>query len=672
MSYTLLGRTISKIAVIGSGQIGPDIALHFSKVLGPHRVAVVVQDIIPAALEAGSAKTKKKIEKGVETGAFKADEAEAILRNITFSDNPSAADGADLVIEAASERQEVKQGIFERLEGRVAPGAILASNSSHMEPEVIFDRLKRKERGLVIHYFFPAERNLVVEVVPGPATDPAVVDFCMAFYEAIGKVPIRVKSRYGYALDPIFEGVFLAALQIADTGFATPKEIDLVAQKSLGLGVGPFTAMNLTGGSPITQTGLTNYHHKIMPWFRTTKALDDLVASRGSWPTAFKGEVYSVDPAIADFVARRLQGAYFGLFSEILQSGIVEPGDLEMGIELALDARPPMRMMNELGVVRSLELVLDFAKVSPGFETAPVLVEQASLGPWKIPHVFRRDENGVAIVTIKRPRVLNALNLDVYRQIKEEFERIRDDPSIVAAVLTGFGVKAFVSGADIGMLAQIKGAADGESASRQSHNAQAVIENMGKPVVCALNGLSLGGGSELAYCCTVRIARKGLRALFGQPEVKLGIIPGAGASVRLPRLIDFATAWKILRTGGTISGAEALKLGLIEEEVEDNLIGRAVEIARKLASGGVKGKEINREPIPVPANLPEIDLGTLSRKVDEILRSSILEGAKLPLEHALRLESSKFGEVCGTEDMKIGLENFMKTQLKQPAKFVHR
>ncbi|HZN63154.1 MAG TPA: enoyl-CoA hydratase/isomerase family protein, partial [Planctomycetota bacterium] len=246
------------------------------------------------------------------------------------------------------------------------------------------------------------------------------------------------------------------------------------------------------------------------------------------------------------------------------------------------------------------------------------------------------------------------------------------DRSIVGAVLTGFGVKSFVSGADVGMLAKIQGAPDGEAASRQSHNAQNSIENLGKPVVCALNGLSLGGGSELSYCCTARIARKGVKTLFGQPEVKLGIIPGAGGSVRLPRLIDFATAWKVLRTGGTISGADALKLGLILEEVEDGLIPRAIEIARKLASREMKAREIPKGPIPVPANLPEVDLGTLSRKVDEILKSAILEGAQMPFEQALTFESAKFGEVCGTEDMKIGIQNFLKTQLKQPAEFVHR
>ena len=672
MPFRLGGRTIAKVGVIGSGQIGPDIALYFSKVLGPFGVPIVVQDIVPAALAAGAAKTKKKIDRGVESGAFKPDEAEAMFRNIAFAPDLAALDGADLVVEAASERRDVKQGIFESLEGRVAPEAILASNSSHLEPEVIFEKVKRRDRALVIHYFFPAERNLVVEVVPGADTSPAIADFCMAFYEAIGKVPIRVKSRYGYAMDPIFEGTFLAALLMADEGIASPKQIDHVARKTLGMGVGPFTAMNLTGGSPITQAGLGHYHDKIMPWYRSTESLDAVVAKKGQWEAAAKGETVSVTPDTEEEISRRLLGAYFGLFGEILQSGIVEAGDLEMGIELALDAKPPMQLMNKMGVTRALDLVTSYAKENPGFEVAPVLVEQASRGPWKIPKVFRRDVDGVAVVSIKRPRVLNALDLDVYRQLKEEFERIARDPSIAGAVLTGFGVKAFVSGADVGMLARIQGPADGESASRQSHNAQLAIENLGKPVVCALNGLSLGGGSELAYCCTARIARSGIKTLFGQPEVKLGIIPGAGGSVRLPRLIDFATAWRVLRTGGTISGAEALRLGLILEEVGDGLVPRAAEIARKLASGAMKATEIPRGPIPIPANLPDVDLGPLSRKVDEIVKGAILEGAGLPLEHALRLESAKFGEVCGTEDMRIGIENFLKTQLKTPAPFVHR
>ena len=190
------------------------------------------------------------------------------------------------------------------------------------------------------------------------------------------------------------------------------------------------------------------------------------------------------------------------------------------------------------------------------------------------------------------------------------------------------------------------------------------IETLGKPVICALNGLSLGGGSELAYACTARVARKGLPVLFGQPEVRLGLIPGGGGTQRLPRLIDFAAAWRILRTGARISGSEALQLGLLTEEVDGDLISRAVELALTLPVRAVPAAR-------VPAVLPEVDLEGLSRRIDEILRRAILDGAPLPLDQALELESACFGDVFTTRDHRIGLDNYFKTGLKQPAHFVN-
>src|SRR5206468_9836064 len=170
----------------------------------------------------------------------------------------------------------------------------------------------------------------------------------------------------------------------------------------------------------------------------------------------------------------------------------------------------------------------------------------------------------VAVLTIRRPKTLNALNREVYRQLDAHVGEIQKDSRIRAAVLTGFGTKAFVSGADIAMLSSITKPEDARKLSAESNQIMRRLSTLGKPVVAALNGLSLGGGSELAYACSARIARKGVSMLFGQPEVKLGIIPGAGGTQRLPRLIDFARAWRILRTGGSISGDEAEKLGLIQ------------------------------------------------------------------------------------------------------------
>ena len=179
-----------------------------------------------------------------------------------------------------------------------------------------------------------------------------------------------------------------------------------------------------------------------------------------------------------------------------------------------------------------------------------LLVKQAASGkPWKIPKVFREDKGEVAIVKIRRPKVLNALNGEVFDQLGEIFSEIQKDPKIKGAVLTGFGTRAFVSGADIGMLAAQKTPEEAEGLCLKNQAVLNLIENLGKPVVCAMNGLAFGGGNEMAMACTVRIATKGQKVFVAQPEPRLGIIPGIGGTQRLPRLIGIEKAWTMLRSG---------------------------------------------------------------------------------------------------------------------------
>lgn len=656
---------VTRIGVVGSGQIGPDIALYFSKVGHRQGIPVIVHDIAAQALEAGRDKVAKKIGKGVETGAFKPDEADSMIRNIAWSAEREALRGCDLVVEAATERLAVKQGIFADLETLCPDTAILASNSSHLEPERIFERARRPARCLVIHYFYPAERNPIVEIVPGRLTDPAVADFCMAWYERIGKIPIRVKSRYGYAIDPIFEGVFLAAALCVQEGIADTRQVDAIAQKALSLAVGPFTAMNLTGGNPITQAGLNEYHEKIMRWFKSPRILDDRIASGKPWDTPARGEKVEYSEAVYEKVSKRLMGAYFGIACEIVEAGLVGVGDLEMGVELALVMRPPFRFMNE---VKGAELVRAYAREHAGFKVAKNVDTW-----WRIPFVLREDRgDGVAVLTIKRPRNLNALNAEVMSQLDEHLKRIRSDGSIKAAVVTGFGVKAFVSGADIDMIASARTAAEAVAISEQFQQTLLRLQNLGKPVVCAMNGLAFGGGLELALACSARVARPGVAPFAAQPEVKLGIIPGAGATQRLPRLIGLERAARMLRTGETISSDEAHRLGLVQKLTAGDLVGEAAALALNLASGKAAAPSMPRGPIDAPPELPPVELGGLSRKIDAILCRAILNGARLPLEQGLALETRLWAEVFETQDMKIGLENFKKTGLKSPAAFVHR
>ncbi|MEZ6186139.1 MAG: 3-hydroxyacyl-CoA dehydrogenase/enoyl-CoA hydratase family protein [Planctomycetota bacterium] len=676
MSYTFRGRTLNTVGVIGSGQIGPDIALHFAKVMAPHQVSVIVVDISDEALAQGKARLEKKVQRGVEGGAFKPAEGEAITGCVQFTSDYDALRGANLVVEAATENEAIKGKIFSQLAQICAPDALLLSNSSHLEPEVIFEPLADKARTGVVHYFFPAERNRALEVVPGEETDPEVAAWLLAFYTEIGKVPIQVGSRYGYAIDPLFEGLLQTAALLQEHGVATSKQIDTVAREVLGLGVGPFTAHNLTGGNPITCHGLELLHTRVNPWFQPPASLKEKVAQNADWETPARGETVEVDPATKKTVGDALRATFWGLSCEVIDSGITTVGDLDMAVEIGLVIDPPFASMNAYGVAEALQLVEALRQSHTAFAEFPLarcLQEQAASGePWEIPYVVREDVDGVAVLTIRRPKVLNALNAEVFAQLEAHAEAIDADSSVVGAVLTGFGTKAFVSGADVGFLAKIETPEQGVQTSLNSQRPLNRIEAMRKPVVCAMNGLAFGGGNELAMACHARLCKQGLRTFVGQPEPNLGIIPGAGGTQRLPRLIGIEPAAKILRDGRPISSAQAKELGLVRDEVEGDLVAAAVRLVKDVAAGKETLTPIEQGPLQdVPATLPAVELGHLSTAIDAIIQRAILEGARLPLADGLKHEAELFADVVRTQDMRIGITNFLTKGPRSRAEFVH-
>jgi len=671
--FTHKGRAIEKVAVIGSGQIGPDIALHFSKVFTPYGVPVVVIDVAEDALAKGEKRVHKKINKGIESGAFKPDAGEAMKKNITFTTDYEAARGASFVVEAASENADIKGKIFAQLEGMVSDTAVLASNSSHMEPEVIFAGIESKRRTLVTHYFFPAERNPVVEVVPGENTGTGVTAWVTSFYEEIGKMPIVVKSRYGYAMDPIFEGLFQAAAMCVEEGLGTVKEVDSVTRKSLRMGVGPFTAMNLTGGNPITHHGLEEMGDKIMPWFNSPQLMADAMESGRPWDVPGRDEKVEVEADRATKITERMMGAYFGLVCEILDSGISNLADLEMAVPTSLVVAPPFAMMNKTGVQAAHALVETYAADHPGFHVSKLLEKQAEKNaPWKIPVILREDRDGVALVTIRRPAAMNSMNATAIGQLGEVFADIKNDSAIKAAVLTGYGKKVFVSGADIKFLSTLDTPEAAENMCHTFQGSVGVIEDLGKPVVAALNGIAFGGGCEIGMGCHARIAKKGMRVLAGQPEVNLGIIPGAGGTQRLPRIVGFEVGGELLRTGKPISADRALEIGLVDRLSEDDLIDDAIALANEIVEGTYTPTPMPKDPVDAPDALPDVDIGHLSTAVDAILVRATLEGGRMSLEDGLKLEAKLFAEVCETEDSKIGINNFIEKGAKSKAEFKNR
>ncbi len=241
-------------------------------------------------------------------------------------------------------------------------------------------------------------------------------------------------------------------------------------------------------------------------------------------------------------------------------------------------------------------------------------------------------QDGIATITINRPEKLNALNAAVIEELGLAAERVASDPAVKGSILIGAGPKAFVAGADISELVG-QTPIEGQRRSMKGQQVFRRWERCGKPVIAAVNGFALGGGCELALACHLRIASESAR--FGQPEVKLGIGPGYGGTVRLPRLIGKGRALEMLLTGRTIRAEEALQIGLVNKVVpEAELLSTATEVLKQILANG---------PLAVSACLELVETG-LDLSVDE----------------AFRQEAHLFGLLSATTDMGEGMAAFLE------------
>ena len=672
MSYQFKTIEISKITIIGAGNIGPDICLHFAKVFAADGVKMVLVDIAQSALESAKARIEKKVASGVRVRAFRPDIAEQMLASISYTNDYANITGSDLVLEAATEDEGIKDAIFQQVDAICDKDAIFLSNSSHMRPEVIFRNTSNPGRCLVAHYFFPAERNPIIEIVPGTDTDEILTANLLGMYEAIGKVPMEVASSYGYAIDPIFEGLFQNAILCLEKGYGTVKEIDRVSMDVLGCGVGPVTAVTLAGGNEITDHGLDEMHTQALPWFKSPRLLKELIAKGERWDIASKGDVIEVSADKAEHLSDQVVGAFCALASYIADLGICDISDLDKACEIALVIKPPFSMMNEMGIDKVYNIVEAWCADNEGFPIPKSLAAARDAGGWKLSNVTRKTQGNVAVLTIKRPKVLNAVDTTVLAELREKFSQAENDPAIVGTVLTGFGVKAFVSGADINDLAACKTAEAGYDNSQNFQKVCNFVEALSKPVVCAWNGFAFGGGAELAMACTERVCKAGMKIATCQPEVNLGFIPGAGGTQRLPRLVGIDKAAEILRTARPVSSSEAVEIGLAREEVEGDLVDAAAMLVRQIADGSVRVPAIETGPLADVGEPEDLDIGFHSRKIDSILVNAIYAGAKMTLAEGLELESRSFGKCIETKDMWIGLENFMSNGAGTKAPFTHQ
>ncbi len=640
------------VVVVGAGTIGPDIGYYLKSALPDLKLFLV--DISEAALERAMQRFTDYTRKAVERGKMRASEAEQVCANVHATVDYEVAREADWAIEAATEDLALKRQIFARLEALMRPDAWITSNTSSLPAARIFANLRGKNRATVTHFFAPAWRNPVVEVIKTPALDRDALEDLRALFCLTGKVPLVTADVPCFMLDRLFDNWCNEAAHLLDR--ASAAEIDSVAAEFVH--AGPFFVLNLAHGNPIIietntlQADEEGEHYRPAAVFRSVE----------TWRTASPGKPVPVAKDSAAAIRDRLLGILISQSGDILDRDIGKPQDLELGCRLGLGFKSgPLELMGQLGAAEMRRIGERLARERTGLP-----LPLRPLGDYQnfTRFVLVDDVRDVKVITIRRPEALNALHDELTDEILGVIRHFENDPAVRGFVVTGYGPRAFSAGADIGRFPKVLGNA--EAAAQYARDCSRLllhIDRMTKPIIAALNGIALGGGLELALRCHGIVAMR--NASLQLPEILLGIVPALGAMVvpyrRWPRAS--ATFHAMMRRAEWISVKTAHELGIVDMLRDDysEMIKAAVERVHALAGRLQPPADgaITIEP-PTPAEATAANGQKLSTEVTRILEQAIVEAAAAPsFGAALEIGYRAFGASACTAAAREGIDAFL-------------
>ncbi len=652
------------VGVIGSGSIGPDLAYGFvSALAGGGAGRVYLLDVRKEALDAGVARIRGYVGKGLARGRLSPKLADAIQKALVPTLSMADLAECDYVLEAATEDLATKRAILATVEQVVRPDCLIGFATSGIPRAQIAVGAVHPARCFVNHPFFPAWRSLPMEIVL--SSDPEFGARMIRTLMDLGKVPIVTADAPCFAADDIFCNYISEAARIVEEGIATPAQVDRIVDNAIG-GGGPFNVMDLTRGNLLTVhcQDLMKEAPTGSEWF----AAPAILTRQGStpWFDASKPVDARYTPALAAQVMDRILAVLFARTCFVVDHGICDPSDLNWLTRNALGfAEGLLDLAAKTGASRTRELCVRYAGAHPGFEVPPSIAAgrlPEFLGDIKV----TRDAE-IAVVTIRRPEVKNALSARTIEELSNVIEKLGADASVRGVVITGYG--GALAGADINELAALRTPEECEAKCRTGHAVLDRIARLAKPVVAALNGPVLGGGAELSMACHARVV--GPTLVLGQPEVNLGIIPGYGGTQRLPRLIGVERALDLLRTGRTIGAKEACEWGWAAGAPAIDVVKAATDLARAHVTGAARLRPVDAGPAPVPDPLPPVNLGHRSLAIDAILVDVVRRGVSAPLDEGLRIEAAGFARCKQTVDMDVGMKNFIQNGPRVPAVFLH-
>jgi enoyl-CoA hydratase/3-hydroxyacyl-CoA dehydrogenase len=669
---------VFRAAVVGAGTMGGQIA----QTIAAAGIPVVLKDIDDALVQAGLDEarnvTSGQVGKLVEKGRLTAEQGEAqieeVLGRIHGTTSYERFGDVDLVVEAVPERMDIKQSVFAELDAATPGHAILASNTSSLSITEIGEATLRPEKVIGFHYFYPASIMPLIEIVEGEETSAETVTATLTFAQAIRKQPITCVEVPGFVVNRILNSGIAEIWREQEEKGLSIKLIDEGVGAAGVVPVGPYYLVNLLGLDTVLHVAehlLESYGEER---FYVPKGMQKLVAN-GKLGAKTGGDGFydpqgepnikgEAEPDVPELVEKLALKTLLEACL-VLEEGVATHRDIDFGMMAGagLDPRrglmPPFMKADSEGLDVILER-MESAQERYGERFAPPtilrrLVAQGRLGqksgqgfyaypqpdadqPAEVIKLETR-EDGVAIAWLANGQ-MNSLSPQMVEDLQKVWRKLSSEsqPPVRALVIASSNPFLFCAGADIRAfttLDESSGAAlvDGAHALFREFEANGIV------TIAAVNGLAFGGGCELAMACDVRIAARS--AFFGQPEIKLGIIPGFGGTQRLPRLVGANKALEMNLVGDPILAEEAFELGLVNRVVDDHeLLDTALQWARKLAAQA-----------PLAA-----------RQIKRVSGTS-------DLDQGIDAEKNAFAQVFASEDAREGIAAFLA---KRQARFEGR
>lgn len=641
-----------EIAVIGAGTIGPDIGYYLKSALPDIKLFLV--DIDAKPLQAAEKRIQGYTRKAIDRKKMKPDMAERVGANIVYTTAYEKIQNCDLVIEAATENIPLKQRIFDDIEQLVSDDAIITSNTSSIPADRLFLNMRHPERTTVTHFFAPAWRSLPVEIIAWEGGGQETLDYLFWFFAQTGKAPIITDNAICFMLDRIFDNWCNDAAYLLE--HATACQIDSAVSDFVF--AGPFFVLNMANGNPIIVETNTlqmeeGAHYQPASIFNSVDR----------WLTVRPGQRVDIPEELKTLIRDRMLGVLFSQSFDIIDRGIGTCADLNFGCQVALGFKKgPLDIMRELGEAEVNRIMARFESERPGF---PKALQPFNFYQDFYRHILVDKQDGVKIITMRRPQAMNALNDEVTDEILRVLKEFELHPDVKGFIITGYGVSAFSAGADIGKFPQMLGdKAAAVEYARACAQVQQFIDQMEKPVVAAVNGMALGGGLEIAIRCHRIVAIRNARFQF--PEITLGILPGLGGCIvpyrRWPQ--GAAQFHAMICLAKPLSAQEALDIGMADQIVDNYsaLIQAAIQAVNQLQA---QVEHIPDGPVSIPApaipDEPFAGKQKLSAEAVAICARTIQEGAKADsLTKALEICYDGFGEIACTDAAKEGITAFLE------------